>query len=73
VSTDAAELNEARVAYFARWDAVETVKAQELASLTDEQAREIMQKLTAVELWRPRPDWSGLVEQQALLHSRLGS
>jgi hypothetical protein len=45
---------------------VETVKAQELAALTDERAREIMLSLGAVETWRERPDWSGLVEQQAI-------
>ena len=52
--------------YHARWEAVETVKAQELAALTDERALEIIRCLSAVEGWRDRPDWSGLVEQQAI-------
>ncbi len=52
----------------ARWEAVETVKARELASMTEERAQEIIQSLGAVEGWRERPDWSGLVEQQALFH-----
>ena len=52
--------------YHARWEAVETVKAQELAALTEERAREMILSLGAVEAWRDRPDWSGLVEQQAI-------
>jgi hypothetical protein len=49
-----------------RWEAVETVKAQELAAMTDERARQITQSLGAVEGWWERPDRSGLVEQQAM-------
>jgi hypothetical protein len=61
------ELNDAaRAAYHARWEAVETVKARELAAMTEARARQIIQSLGAVQLWRERPDWSGLVEQQAL-------
>jgi len=52
--------------YHARWEAVETVKAQELAALTEERARAMILSLGAVEAWRERPDWSGLVEQQAI-------
>ena len=52
--------------YHARWEAVETFKAQELAALTEERAREIILSFGAVEGWRDRPDWSGLVEQQAI-------
>lgn len=54
--------------YHARWDAVAAFEAQELAALTDERARQIIQSLGAVAGWRARPDWSGLVEQQALFH-----
>jgi hypothetical protein len=57
--------------YHARWEAVETVKAQELAALTDERALEIILSLSAVEGWRDRPDWSGLVEQQAIFQRGL--
>jgi len=60
------ELKEARAAYFARWEAVEAAKAQELAAMTEERARQIIQGLGAVQAWRERPDWSGLVEQQAI-------
>jgi hypothetical protein len=64
---DAMELKDAaRAEYYARWEAVETVKAQELAALTNERAWEIIQRLGAVEGWRERPDWSGLVEQQEI-------
>jgi hypothetical protein len=45
---------------------METLKTQELARLTEERARQIIQSLGAVEPWRERPDWSGLVEQQAI-------
>ena len=57
-----------RAEYHLRWEAVETFKAQELAAMTDERARQIIQSLGAVEGWRERPDWSGLVEQQAFFH-----
>jgi len=69
MNSDASELKEkARAEYFARWEAVETFKAHELAAMTDEKARHIIQQLAAVEGWRDRPDWSGLVEQQAIFH-----
>jgi hypothetical protein len=66
MSSDPFELNEARAAYFARWEAVETAKARELAAMTEERACKVIQSLGAVEGWRERPDWSGLVEQQAI-------
>ena len=69
MSSDPLELKEkARAEYFARWEAVETFKAQELAAMTDERARQIIQGLGAPEGWRERRDWSGLVEQQAIFH-----
>lgn len=49
-----------------RWEAVETFRAQELASMTDERARDIIRMLGAVQGWRERTDWSGLVEQQTI-------
>jgi hypothetical protein len=55
-----------RQAHLRRWEAVEAFKAQELAAMTDARAREIIQTLGAVEGWRERADWSGLVEQQAI-------
>jgi hypothetical protein len=57
-----------RADYHLRWEAVETLKAQELAAMTDERARQIIELLGAVDGWRERRDWSGLVEQQALFH-----
>ena len=69
MSSDPLELKEkSQAEYHARWEAVETVKAQELAAMTEERARQIIQSLGAVEGWRERPDWSGLVEQQVLFH-----
>ena len=55
-----------REEYLARWDAVEVAKAKELAALTEERASETIQSLQAAESWRPRPDWSGLVERQGI-------
>src|SRR5437762_3304867 len=69
--SDPPALNDkARAEYHARWEAVETFKAHELAAMTQELARQIMQRLGAPEGWRERPDWSGLVEQQAIFHKR---
>jgi hypothetical protein len=68
MSSEPLELKEERAKYFAGWEAVETFKAHELAAMTDERAREIIQMLGAVEGWRERPNWSGLVEQQAIFH-----
>jgi hypothetical protein len=68
VSSDSEPMQwgDARAECFARWEAVEAFKAQELAAMTEERARQIIQMLGAVEGWRERPDWSGLVEQQAV-------
>jgi hypothetical protein len=63
MSSEPHELKEERAKYFARWEAVETFKAHELAAMTDEKARQI---LGAPEGWRAQPEWSGLVEQQAI-------
>jgi hypothetical protein len=57
---------DARSEHLRRWAAVETFQAQELAAMTDERAREKIHALGAVEGWRERPDWSGLIEQQAI-------
>ena len=56
----------AQAEYRARWEAVETVKAQELAAMTEDRALWIIRLLGAVDAWRERPDWSGLVEQQEI-------
>jgi hypothetical protein len=67
MSSDFSELkDQAKSAYRARWEAVAAAHAQELAALTEERAREVIQSLGASEGWRERPDWSGLVEQQAV-------
>ncbi|HOW66769.1 MAG TPA: hypothetical protein P5186_26385 [Candidatus Paceibacterota bacterium] len=69
MSSDPLESQDAAHAeYHSRWEAIETFKAQELAAMTEERAWQIIQGLGAVEGWRERPDWSGLVEQQALFH-----
>jgi len=65
------ELNEARAAYFARWEAVEIFKAHELAAMTEERARQIIQMLSAFSDVEPDPfNGMGLVEQQAIFHKR---
>ena len=70
MSSDPLELRDAwREQYRATSEALEIIRAQELAAMTDERARQIIQSLGAVEAWRERPDWSGLVEQQAIFHS----
>ena len=40
MDSESMELKEQRAQYFARWEAVEVVKAHELAAMTDERARE---------------------------------
>jgi hypothetical protein len=52
--------------YRARWEALEIIHGQELAAMTEDRARQIIQSLGAVAGWRERSDWSGLVEQQAI-------
>jgi len=61
---------ELRTAFHSRWEAVEIAKAQELAAMTEERAREIIQSRKEAEAWRADPAWSGLVEQQALFFAR---
>jgi hypothetical protein len=71
VSSDSepAQLNDARAAYFARWEAVEAFKAQELAAMTEERAWEIIRTLRPfAEPWRDPSNGMGLVEQQRIFH-----
>ena len=49
-------------------EALEIVRAHELAAMDDRRASENINSLAAVDAWRERPDWSGLVEQQAIFH-----
>jgi hypothetical protein len=71
MSSDPLEFNEARAAYFARWEAVEAVKAQELAAMTDQRAWQIIRRLRPFGEVPPDPfNGLGLVEQQAVLHRR---
>jgi hypothetical protein len=66
MSSDPSEWKEnLRSQYHARSEAVEAFKAHQLANLTDERARQMIQSLGTVEQWRERPDWPGLVERQA--------
>jgi hypothetical protein len=56
-----------RAEYFARTEALERVRTRELAALTEEEAAKQIRSLCVVEApWRERPNWSGLVEQQAI-------
>ena len=70
MSSDSLELNDvARAAYHARWEAVETVKAQELAAMTEERAWKIIRSLRPfTEPWRDPSNGMGLVEQQRIFH-----
>ena len=71
VSSDPHELKEARAEYHARWEAVEAARAQEIAALTEERAREIIQSLCLFAPVPPDPlNGMGLVEQQAIFHRR---
>ncbi len=74
MSSDPLELNEARAAYRERWEAVEIFKAHELAAMTEERAREIIQSLSCFTDIPPDPfNGMGLVEQQAIFHGRKSS
>ena len=66
------ELKEkARAEYHARWEAVETFKAQELAAMTDERALEIIHSLRLFAPAPPNPfNGEGLVKQQDIFHGR---
>ena len=70
MSSDPLEMKEkARAEYYARWEAVEIVKAQELAAMTEERALQIIRSLR---LFAPGPpnllNGMGMVEQQAIFH-----
>jgi hypothetical protein len=57
--------------YRATTEALERIQAAELMAMTDEEALRRITSLSVVGLvWRERPDWSGLVEQQAIFHKR---
>lgn len=57
--------------YHARWEAVEIVKAHELAALTEERALEIIRSLRLFAPVPPNPlNGMGLVEQQAIFHRK---
>ena len=56
-----------RKRHFAMVEALETARIREAAALTDEEALRRILSLGTIEApWRERPDWSGLVEQQAI-------
>ena len=70
MSSDPLELKDASaVEYRARWEAVETARAQELAAMTEERARQIIHSLRPFAPIPPDPlNGMGLVEQQAIFH-----
>jgi hypothetical protein len=70
MSDNPPDVEKFRSEYKARWEAVEAFKARELAAMTDERALEIIKGLCAVNEWRDRRDWSGLIEQQAIFHKK---
>jgi hypothetical protein len=59
-----------RADYRARSEALERVRLQEIAALTEERALQIILSLNCPHPWRERPDWSRLVEQQAIFHAK---
>ncbi len=60
-----------RARYQETSEALARIWTQELAGMTDEEALRRIKSLVVVGApWRERPDWSGLVEQQALFHRR---
>jgi hypothetical protein len=57
--------------YHARWEAVETARAQELAAMTEDRAREIIRSLRAFAPLPPNTsNGNGLIEQQRIFHRR---
>ncbi len=57
--------------YHARWEAVETARARELAALTEERALEIIRSLRPFTSVPAKPlNGLGLVEQQSIFHRR---
>ena len=57
--------------YHARREAVETVKAQELAAMTNDRALEIIRSLRLFAPAPPNPlNGMGLVEQQTVFHQK---
>ena len=72
MSSEPLKLREKQAAeYHARWEAVETVKAQELAAMTEERALEIIRSLRLFAPVPPNPmNGLGLVEQQAIFHRK---
>jgi len=64
---DAADLIQRRAAYRQLSQRLAQIEMDQLAQMTDEEAlRQILSLVVAEEPWRERPDYSGLVEQQAL-------
>lgn len=56
-----------RAEHRATVEMLEQIRARELVGMTDEEAWRRIQSLCVVgKPWRQRPDWSGLVEQQAI-------
>jgi hypothetical protein len=52
-------------------EALQRISDQELRGMTEEEGLRRLWSLGTVEKpWRERPDWSGLVEQQAYFHRR---
>ncbi|HVS72127.1 MAG TPA: hypothetical protein VHQ47_12805 [Phycisphaerae bacterium] len=53
--------------YLEAAEALERIRVQEAAAMTDEEALRKLHSLGTIQnAWRDRPNWSGLVEQQAL-------
>ena len=67
----ASEKKQWQARYRATVEALERIRARELAAMTDEEAWRRIQLLSVPgPAWRERSDWSGLVEMQRLFHRR---
>ena len=63
------ELEKTRTEYYARWEAVEIVKAHELAAMTGERGVQIIRSLRLFASAPPELfNGEDLVEQQAIFH-----
>ena len=72
MSSDPLEIKDkAQLEYHARWEAVEVVKAHELAQMTEERALQIIRSLTLFAPAPPKPfNGEGMIRQQAVFHQR---
>ena len=65
----ASEIQAWRENYRATSEALLEIRYREVNALTDDDVREQILRFDGIgEVWRFQPEWSGLVEQQAIFH-----